>query len=151
MNRTSLVASFGLVAGLAAALSAQAPSSNGKVDQKAVQSIRVKVIGCVEGDAEPGRYILTGAVLSGDDTPSTVGTAGKIASGKDLSFENSLSYHLIGGRLMPHVGHEVEIIGITSDARLNNRDALSSAIGSSKHEKPTLTVDSVKMLAAKCR
>ena len=152
MNRKSLVASFGLVAGLAASYSAQAPSSNGRVDQKAVQSIRVKVIGCVEGDAEAGRYILTGAFLSGgDDTPSTVGTAGKIGSGKDLSFENSLSYDLIGGRLKAHVGHEVEIIGITSDARLNNRDARSSAIGSSKHEKTTLTVDSVKMLAAKCR
>ena len=152
MNRKSLVVSFGLVACLAAALSAQAPSSNDKVDQKAVQSIRVKVIGCVEGDAKAGRYILTGAFLSGgNDTPSTVGTAGKIGSGKDLSFENSLSYDLIGGRLKAHVGHEVEIIGITSDARLNNRDALSSAIGSSKHERTTLTVDSVKILAAKCR
>jgi hypothetical protein len=151
MSRKSLVAFFGLVAGLAAALSAQAPSSNGKADQKAVQSIRVKAIGCVAGDAEAGRYILTGAFLSGDDTPSTVATAGKIGSGKDLSFENSLSYDLIGGRLKPHVGHEVEIIGITSDAGLNNGDALSSAIGSSKHEKATLTVDSVKMLAAKCR
>ena len=56
-----------------------------------------------------------------------------------------------GGRLKAHLGHEVEIIGITGDAKLNNRDALSSAIGSSKHEKTTLTVDSVKMLAAKCR
>lgn len=151
MNRKSLVASFGLVACLAAALSAQAPSLNGKVDQKAVQSIRVKVIGCVAGDAKAGRYILTGAFLSGDDTPSTVGTAGKIGSGTDLSFENSLSYDLIGGGLKAHVGHEVEIIGITSDARLNNRDVRSSAIGSSKQEKTTLTVDSVKMLAAKCR
>ena len=151
MNRKSLVASFGLVAGLAAALSAQAPPLNGKVDQKAVQSIRVKVIGCVEGDAEVGRYILTGAFLSGDDVPSAVGTAGKIGSGKDLSFENSLSYDLIGGRLKAHVGHEVEIIGITSDARLNNSDARSSAIGSSTPEKTTLTVESVKMLAAKCR
>ena len=151
MNRKSLVASFGLVAGLAAVLSAQAPSSNGKEDQKAVQSIRVKVIGCVAGDAEAGRYILTGAFLSGDDTPPTIGTAGKNGSGKDLSFENSLSYDLIGGDLKAHVGHEVEIIGITSDARLNNREARISAIGSSKHEKTTLTVDSVKMLAAKCR
>jgi hypothetical protein len=151
MNRKSLVACFGLVAGLTAALSAQAPSSNGKVDQEAVQSIRVKVIGCVEGDAEAGRYILTGAFLSGDDTPSTVGTAGKTGSGKDLSFENSLSYNLIGGRLKAHVGHEVEIIGITSDARLTNRDAFSSAIGSSKQEKTTLTVDSLKMLAVRCR
>jgi hypothetical protein len=77
--------------------------------------------------------------------PSTVGTAGKIGSGKDLSFENSLSYGLIGARLKAHVGHEVEIIGITSDARLTNRDAFSSAIGSSKHEKTTLTVDSLKI------
>jgi hypothetical protein len=51
MNRKSVVASFGLVACLAAALSAQAPFSDGKVDQPAVQSIRAKVIGCVAGDA----------------------------------------------------------------------------------------------------
>ena len=151
MNRTSLVGSFGLVAGLAAAVSAQAPSSNGKVDQKAVPSIRVKVIGCVAGDVTAGRYTLTGAFLSGDDTPPSVGTAGKRGSGKDLSFENSLSYDLIGGGLKAHVGHEVEIIGITSDARLNNRDARSSASGSSNPGKTTLTVDSVKRLAAKCR
>lgn len=69
MNRKSVVASFGLVACLAAALSAQAPPSNGKVDQKVVQSIRAKVIGCVGGDAEAGRYILTAAFLSGDDGP----------------------------------------------------------------------------------
>jgi hypothetical protein len=151
MNRTGLVASFGLVAGLAAVLSAQAPSSNGKTDPKAVQSIRVRVIGCVANHSGADRYTLTGAFLSGDDTPPTVGTAGKIGSGKDLSFENSSSYDLISGRLKAHVGHEVEIIGITSDARLNNSDARSSAIGSSTREKTTLTVESVKMLAAKCR
>ena len=151
MNRKGFVASLGLVAGLAAVSSAQAPSPNVTVDPKPVQSIRVKVIGCVAADTGAGRYILTDAFLSGDDTPSTIGTAGKIGSGKDLSFENSRSYDLIGGRLKAHVGHEVEIIGITSDARLNNRDALSSAIGSSKQEKTTLTVDSVKLLAAKCR
>ena len=151
MNRKGFVASLGLVARLAAVSSAQAPSHNVTVDQRPVQSIRVKVIGCVAADTGAGRYILTDAFLSGDDTPPTVGTAGKIGSGKDLSFENSRSYDLIGGRLKAHVGHEVEVIGITSDARLNNKDALSSAIGSSKQEKTTLTVDSVKMLAAKCR
>jgi len=135
----------------AAVVSAQAPSSNGEVDPKAVQSIRVKVIGCVAGDAKAGHYILTGAFLSGDDTPPTVGTAGKVGSGKDLSFEDSLSYDLIGGSLKAQVGHEVEIIGITSDARLNNSEALRSAVGSSKHERTTLTVDSVKRLAARCR
>jgi hypothetical protein len=151
MNRQSLVALFGLVACLAAAVSAQAPASSGKVDQKATQSSRVKVRGCIATGAEAGRYVLADAYLSGDDVRSTVGTAGKIGSGKDLSFENSVSYDLIGGGLKAHVGHEVEIIGITSDARLNKRDALSAAIGSSTHELTTLTVDSMKMLAAKCR
>jgi len=150
MNRKG-VASLGLVAGLAAVLSAQAPSLNGTEDQKTVQSIRVKVIGCVADAAEAGGYILTGAFLSGDDTAPTIGTAGTIGSGKDLSFENSRSYGLIGGRLETHVGHQVEIIGITSDAKLNKTDALSSAVGSSKHQKTTLTVESVKMLAAECR
>ena len=151
MNRHHLVASFGLVAGLAAALSAQAPSSNGKVDQKAIQSIRVKVTGCVESGSDASHYRLTNAVLSGDDIPSTTGTGGKAGSGQDVSFENSPSYDLIGGHLKAHVGHKVEVIGITSDARLNNRAARNSAIGSSKQEKTTLTVDSVKMLAAACR
>jgi len=150
MNRKGLVASFGLVAGLAAVLSAQAPSSNGKVDQKTIQSIRVKVIGCVAGGREAGRYRLTNAVLSGDDIPSTAGTGGKAGSGKDVSFENSPSFDLIGGRLKAHVGHKVEVIGITSDTKLNNSDSFSSAIGSSTHEKATLTVSSVKMIAAKC-
>jgi hypothetical protein len=150
MNRNSLVASLNLVAGLAAALSAQVPSSNGKVDQKTIQSIRVKVIGCVARGTEAGRYILTNAFLSGDDTPSTAGTAGKAGSGKDVSFENSPSYDLIGDHFNAHVGHKVEVVGITSDTKLNNSDSLSSAIGSSKHEKATLTVSSVKMIAAKC-
>jgi hypothetical protein len=146
-----VVASFGLVAWLAAVLSAQAPSSTEKADQNGVHTIRVHMIGCVRGKTEPGRYILTGTFLSGDDTPPTVGTAGKLGSGKDLSFENSPLYDVVGARLKAHVGHEVEIIGITSDARLSKSNALSSAIGSSTHEKTKLTVDSVTMLAAKCR
>jgi hypothetical protein len=48
------------------------------------------------------------------------------------------------------VGHKVEVIGITSDSKLNNRDSRNSAIGSSTHETATLTVSSVKMMAAKC-
>ena len=151
MNRKGFVASFGLVAGLSAVLSAQAPSSNGTVDQKAVQNIRVKVIGCVAGDAVAGRYILTGAFLSGDAIPPTIGTVGKKGSGRDLSFENSLSYGLVGGGLKAHVGHEVEIIGITTDAKLNHTAALSSAVGASQHQRRTLTAESVKMLAAECR
>ena len=150
MNRHSLAVSFGLVAGLAAALSAQATSSNGKVNSKTIQSIRVKVVGCVVGGTEAGRYHLTHAVLSGDDIPATAGTAGKAGSGKDVSFENSPSFELIGGHLKAHVGHKIEVIGITSDTKLNNSEAFGSAIGSSMHEKATLTVSSVKMIAAQC-
>ena len=150
MTRNSFVASFALVAGVVATLSAQATSSNGDVNQKTIQSIRVKVIGCVAGGTESGHYRLTHAVLSGDDIPSTAGTGGKGGSGKDVSFENSPSFDLIGDHLKTHVGHKVEVIGITSDTKLNNSDSFSSAIGSSTHEKATLTVSSVKMIAAKC-
>ena len=108
------------------------------------------MIGCVAGSSEAGQYRLTDAVLSGDDIPSTAGTAGKAGSEKDLSFENSPSFDLIGDRLKTHVGHKVEVISITSDSKLNNSDSRNSAIGSSTHEKATLTVSAVKMMAAKC-
>ena len=150
MSRQSLVASFALVAALVAALSAQGTSSNSDVNQKTIQSIRVKVIGCIAGGREAGQYRLTDAVLSGDDIPSTAGTAGKAGSGKDVSFENSPSFDLIGGRVKGHVGHQVEVVGITSDTKLNDSDAFNSTIGSSTHERATLTVSSVKMMAATC-
>ena len=150
MNRNSLIVSFGVVAGLAAALSAQGSSSNGKSDPKTIQSIRVQVIGCVAGGREAGRYRLTDAVLSGDDTPATAGTAGKVGSGRDVSFENSPSFDLIGGDLKAFVGQKVEVVGITSDTKLNNSETWSAAIASSTQEKATLTVSSVKRLAATC-
>ena len=150
MNRNGLVVSFGLAAGLAATLSAQVPFSNGNADRKTIQSIRVRVIGCVAGGSEAGHYRLTNAFLSGDDVPSAAGTVGRAGSGQDLSFENSPSFDLIGGDLKAHAGHKVEVIGITSDTKLNKSASFSSAIGSSTEEKATLTVSSVKMIAAKC-
>ena len=59
MSLTISAMSIGLVAGFATALSAQAvPSDYGKVDQKTIQNITVKVTGCVAGDTAAGRYIL---------------------------------------------------------------------------------------------
>jgi hypothetical protein len=151
MNRKSLVASFVLVVGLAAALlSGQTTSSNGTWDQKTIQTIRVKVIGCVAAGSEAGHYRLTNVFLSGDHIPSTAWTAGTIGSGQDLSFENSPVFDLIGGDLKPHMGHKVEVIGITTDTKLNKSASFRSAIGSSTQEKATLTVSSVKMIAATC-
>ena len=150
MNRKRFVASLRLVAALAAAVSAQAPASNGTVDHRPIQSIRVTVIGCVAGSSEAGHYRLTDVVLSGDAIASTAGTVGRAGSGTDVSFENSPSFDLIGGHLKEHIGHKVEVIGITSDTELNHSDAFRSAIGSSTHEKATLTVSSLKMIAATC-
>jgi len=102
-------------------LSVQATSSNGQVNQKTIQSIRVKVIGCVASGTEAGRYPLTNAVLSGDNTPSTVGTVGKRGSGKDVSFENSPSFDLIGSHFKAYMGQKVEVIGITSDTKIEQQ------------------------------
>jgi hypothetical protein len=150
MNRNSLLVSFGLAAILVVALSAQRSPSTGKRDAKTIQSIRVQVIGCVAGGREAGHYRLTDAILSGDDTPATAGTVGRVGSGKDVSFENSPSFDLIGGDLKAFIGQKVEVVGITSDTKLNNSEAWSAAIASSTQEKATLTVSSVKRIAATC-
>lgn len=152
MNRTIFAISVGLIAGLSTALSAQTASSDyGKVDQKTMENITVKVTGCIASAVAAGRYILTDAVISHDDITSTVGTTGKDGSEKDVSIEHGPSYDLKGGDLRTHVGHKVEVTGITGDAKLNSRDPLRSATSSSPtFEKPTLTVKSVKMISAVC-
>jgi hypothetical protein len=145
-----LVLSGGLAVGLAAHVSTQASSANGNTDHEAIHSIKVKVIGCVANGAGPGQYRLTNAFLSGDGVRSRAGTAGSAGSGQDLSFEDSSSFDLIGGRLDAHLGHKVEVIGITSDTKMNHRDAFHRAIGSSTQDKATLTVSSVTWIAAPC-
>jgi hypothetical protein len=64
-------------------------------------------------------------------------------------YESEL-FDLIGGRLKAHVGDKVEVIGITSDTKMNPSDSFNAAIGSSTREPGTLTVSSVKMIAATC-
>jgi len=150
MQLTNFIACLCVVASVTAALSAQAPLPAGKADRKTIQSIRVHVIGCVVGSRLGEDYRLTNAMLSGDDVAATTGTAGKVGSGKDVSFENSPSYDLIGGEIKGHLGHKIEVVGITSDTKMNNSDSFSSAIGSSSHERATLTVTSVRMIAATC-
>jgi hypothetical protein len=73
MNQPGLVVSFGLVAGLAAALSAQGPSSNGETDQMTIQSIRVKVIGCVTHGSQTGH---SSELRVGRDVPERGHTEG---------------------------------------------------------------------------
>jgi hypothetical protein len=150
MNGRMLVVSVGLAVGFAANVSTHAASENGTMAHEAIHSIRVKVIGCVANGTELGQYRLTNAFLSGDGVRSRAGTAGRAGSGQDLSFENSSSFDLIGGRLAAHLGHKVEVIGITSDTKMNHRDSFHLAIGSSTQDKATLTVSSVTRIAAPC-
>jgi len=149
MSRKALTVSIGLVAALAATLSAQVAPA-GQAERKAIQSIRVKVIGCVVSGDTADHYRLTNAVLSGDSVPASAGTAARVGSGEDLSFENSPTFDLIGGHLKAHVGQKVEVDGITSDTKLNHADSFNSTIGSSARERATLTVRSVKTIAATC-
>ena len=149
MSRLTPLVSVVILA-LTASLSAQAPSSKAQADRKAVQSIRVKVTGCVTREAN-GHYRLTNAFPSSDGVPAPVGTAGRSTAGNDLSFENSPSFDLIGDRLSGHVGHTIEVVGITSDTKLNNTDAFHTAIGSSARDRATLTVRSVTTIATTCR
>jgi hypothetical protein len=151
MHRNNLVACVTLSAGLTAVVPVQAPSPSGTAGQKTIHSITVNVIGCVVAGSGADHYRLINAVLSGDDTASTVGTTGKAGSGRNISFENSPSFDLIGGRANAHAGQTVEVVGITSDTKLNNSDAFSSAIGSSNRERATLTVTSMTMIAPTCR
>ena len=150
MNRKSLVASWGLVAGLAATVSAQATFTHSTVDHEAIQSISIKVIGCVASGTAAGQYRLTHAFLSGDGVWSPAWTERHAGSGQDLSFENSPSFDLIGGRLEAYVGHRVEVIGITSDTKMNHSESFHLAIGSSTQDKATLTVSSVTLIGATC-
>jgi hypothetical protein len=48
------------------------------------------------------------------------------------------------------MGHKVEVIGITSDTKMNHSDSFHVAIGSSTQDKATLTVSSVTMIGATC-
>jgi hypothetical protein len=150
MNWRMLVVSLGLAVGFAAHVSTQSASANGNASHEAIHSIQVKVIGCVANGTEPGQYRLTNAFLSGDGVPSRAGTPGREGSGQDLSFENSPSFDLIGSRLAAHLGHKVEVIGITSDTKMNHSEAFHWAIGSSTQDKATLTVSSVTLIGAAC-
>jgi hypothetical protein len=150
MNCRMLVLSLGLAVGFAAHVSTQAASANGNADHGAIHSIKVKVIGCVANGTEPGQYRLTNAFLSGDGVRSRAGTAGRAGSGQDLSFEDSPSFDLIGGHLAAYMGHKVEVIGITSDTKMNHSDSFHLAIGSSTQDKATLTVSSVTLIGATC-
>ena len=150
MNWRMLVVSVGLAVGFVANVSIHAASADGNADHEAIHSIKVKVIGCVEKGAGPGQYRLTNAFLSGDGVRSRAGTTGNAGSGQDLSFENSPSFDLIGGRLAAYIGHKIEVIGITSDTKMNHSDSFHLAIGSSTQDKATLTVSSVTLIGATC-
>jgi hypothetical protein len=97
------------------------------------------VTGCVAAGSDAGHFMLTNGMTTGD-------TSGR-------------SYQLIGSDLSAHVGHEVEVTGTASGDKITKgKAAAKTATGDAKSQNntsmtdrpTTLTVQSVKMIAATC-
>jgi hypothetical protein len=88
---------------LATATTAAAQTPSGKGDHKIVRE-PITLTGCVVAGTEPNTYMLTHIARA--DKP--VGTSGTV--------EPNVIYWLSSPRkLKPHVGHQVEIVGILDD------------------------------------
>jgi hypothetical protein len=85
----------------AATAGAQTPS--GKGDHKIMRE-PITLTGCVNAGSKPDTYMLTNVAKA--DTP--VGTSGTV--------EPNVIYWLTSpGKLKPHVGHQVQVVGILDD------------------------------------
>jgi hypothetical protein len=137
---------------LCGSLAAQAPTQTPPATaQSSAKAETIVVQGCVQP-----------SVVAVSATPDAVGTAGTVStatafilasamkpagtSGSSASSSSPVasSYQLDveDSKLIPHVGHQVEISGTV--ARLDNKASTSTTAA------PTIKVQNVKMLAATC-
>jgi hypothetical protein len=89
-------------------------------------------------------YYLNNAAMAADagSPRSSVGTTGATASG----------YRLDGdvAQLSPHLNHQVRIVGTVQNSNASAAGAANAAPGSTAAAGPTLKVESVTMVSAKC-
>jgi len=135
----------------------QAPST--AAPKASMSSSKADVI-VVQGCIQP-------SVTAVSATPDAVGTAGSVStatafiltsvaaptgtSGSSASSSPVASTYQLDvedSKLIPHVGHKVEISGTLKDAEKSSGAAATSAPGAML--SPTLKVDNVKMIAATC-
>jgi hypothetical protein len=135
---------------------APAPSAQAKANT-------VTFTGCIQdapmttaaaaAPASPGRaessaastktYYLNNATMAADagkDRPA-VGTSGLAATGYRLEGDNAL--------ITPHLNHQVRIVGMVQSSNASEAGAANAAAGSTA-SGPSLKVESVTMVAAKC-
>jgi hypothetical protein len=121
----------------AVGLSAQANPST----QQATAD-KVTVSGCIQ-NAPPAqadqpsaaaKFVLADAKPAGDSAVGTAGSAAKTAARYQLAGDDKT--------ISPHLNHRVEITGTLQSG--------APSAGASSMQTPTLKVESVKMVAAKC-
>ena len=124
----------------------------------------VTISGCVANGEKAGQFILTGAALVPDPTPSPTGTSGT-ATDAPVAMERPTSYTLTGEDLKGHLGHKVELTGTSwqntamADANATATPAATPPAATTADAKPTtaaaihgytLDVKTVKMVSTTC-
>ncbi len=165
MNRFKNAAIGVFITASAVMLAAQAAPSV----QKDVPSLKhgksaVTVSGCVANGQKTGEFILTGAALVPDATPSATGTSGT-ASDAPIAMERPSTYTLTGENVKGHLGHKVELTGMSSpNAAVADASATATLPATTVDAKPTATtgaataatpgytfdVKTVKMISTTC-
>jgi hypothetical protein len=149
MKNISLALSVALVAGFVGLSAQTAPLP--KADRAAIDKA-ITVTGCVAAGTEADSYTLQRATMVGNlaSSPTTAGTSGATGTEKSSSMERGVSFQLKGDNLKDLVGHQVEAIGTTSDAKRTDK---AESVGTPDPKKETLrilTVTSVKSVSATC-
>ena len=135
------------VIGLSSLAAAQTQSGSGSMDKmdKSKMGKEMKVTGCVmESTDNMGHFMLNDAMMNNEMK----------GGGMKEGSKPMMSYMLMGGDLKAHVGHKVEVTGMMADSMMGNdkmaKDAMTKdSMGKSPMQ--TLTVKSVKMVAATCK
>jgi|SRR5687768_8833417 len=115
-----------------------------------IQDVPMPPIAAAPGPANPGRaaestktYYLNNAAMAADagrDRPA-VGTSGLAATGYRLEGDTAL--------ISSHLNQQVRIVGMVQSSNASAAGAANAAAGSTA-SGPTLKVESVTMVAAKC-
>ncbi len=118
----------------------------GKMD-KDMMSKEMKVTGCVaQSGGDMGHYMLNNAMMAD--------TAGMKKDSMPMKGDmKAMSYMLMGGDLKAHVGHKVEVTGTMADSKMDapSKDKMAKdPMAKGMADAQTLTVKSVKMIAATC-
>ena len=161
MNRFKNAAIGVFVTASAVMLAAQAAPAG----QKDVPTLKhgksaVTISGCVANGEKSGQFILTGAALVPDPTPSPTGTSGT-ATDAPIAMERPTTYTLTGENLKGHLGHKVELTGTSwQNAAIADASATATTPAATTADaKPTtaaaipgytLDVKTVKMVSTTC-